>query len=104
MKAIICQNCELQLVDLPAPAAGPGQVVIDVLGCGICGSDLHVRRHADAEADVLAEIGYDGFMRSGQQVVLGHEFVGEVGLRAGDPEEDPAGDRRGSGAAHPARQ
>ena len=27
-----------------------------MLGCGICGSDLHVRYHADAEADVLAEI------------------------------------------------
>ena len=27
---------------------------------------------------MLAEVGYDGFMRSGQQVVLGHEFVGEV--------------------------
>jgi threonine dehydrogenase-like Zn-dependent dehydrogenase len=78
MKAVTCQNSELQLVDLPAAAAGAGQVVIDVVGCGICGSDLHVRRHADAEADVLAEIGYGGFMRSGQRVVLGHEFVGEV--------------------------
>jgi threonine dehydrogenase-like Zn-dependent dehydrogenase len=78
MKAVTCQNSELKLVDLPDPQPGPGQVVLDVLGCGICGSDLHVRHHADAEADVLAEIGYDGFMRSGQPVVLGHEFVGEV--------------------------
>jgi threonine dehydrogenase-like Zn-dependent dehydrogenase len=78
MKAVICQNGELQLVDLAAPAPSAGQVVINVRGCGICGSDLHVRRHADVEADVLAEIGYDGFMRSGQQVVLGHEFVGDV--------------------------
>lgn len=78
MKAVTCQNSKLELVDLPDPQPGPGQVVINVLGCGICGSDLHVRYHADAEADVLAEIGYDGFMRSGQQVVLGHEFVGEV--------------------------
>ncbi|MGB6575756.1 MAG: alcohol dehydrogenase catalytic domain-containing protein, partial [Trebonia sp.] len=78
MKAVTCQNSDLQLVDLPDPRPGPGQVVINVLGCGICGSDLHVRQHADAEADVLAEIGYDGFMRSDQQVVLGHEFVGQV--------------------------
>jgi threonine dehydrogenase-like Zn-dependent dehydrogenase len=78
MKAVTCQNSKLELVDLPDPRPGPGQVVIDVLGCGICGSDLHVRYHADAEADALAEIGYDGFMRSGQPVVLGHEFVGEV--------------------------
>ena len=78
MRAVTCQHSELRLVDLPDPRPGPGQLVINVLGCGICGSDLHVRHHADAEADVLAEIGYDGFMRSGQQVVLGHEFVGEV--------------------------
>ncbi len=78
MKAVTCQNSKLRLVGLPDPRPGPGQVVINVLGCGICGSDLHVRYHADAEADMLAEIGYDGFMRSGQPVVLGHEFVGEV--------------------------
>jgi threonine dehydrogenase-like Zn-dependent dehydrogenase len=78
VKAVTCQHAQLELVQLPDPQPGPGQVVINVLGCGICGSDLHVRHHADAEADVLAEIGYDGFMRSGQPVVLGHEFVGEV--------------------------
>ncbi len=78
MKAVTCQNSQLEVVDRPDPQPGPGQVVINVLGCGICGSDLHARYHADAEADVLAEMGYDGFMRSGQPVVLGHEFVGEV--------------------------
>jgi threonine dehydrogenase-like Zn-dependent dehydrogenase len=78
VKAVTCHNSKLELVDQPDPQPGPGQVVLNVLGCGICGSDLHVRYHADAEADVLAEIGYDGFMRSGQPVVLGHEFVGEV--------------------------
>jgi threonine dehydrogenase-like Zn-dependent dehydrogenase len=78
LKAVTCQNSKLELVDLPDPQPGRGQVVINVLGCGICGSDLHARYHADAEADVLAEIGYDGFMRSASPVVLGHEFVGEV--------------------------
>jgi threonine dehydrogenase-like Zn-dependent dehydrogenase len=78
MKAVTCQNSKLELTEQPDPEPGPGQVVVNVLGCGICGSDLHVRHHADAEADVLAEIGYDGFMRSSQPVVLGHEFVGEV--------------------------
>jgi threonine dehydrogenase-like Zn-dependent dehydrogenase len=78
VRAVTCQHSRLELVDLPDPRPGSGQVVINVLGCGICGSDLHARYHADAEADVLAEIGYDGFMRSEQQVVLGHEFVGEV--------------------------
>src|SRR6202789_2229453 len=92
MKAVTCQNSKLELVDLPDPRPGPGQVVINVLGCGICGSDLHVRYHADAEAGMLAEIGYDGSMRSGQPVVLGHEFVGEVaGYGAGTRKKIAAG-------------
>ncbi len=78
MKAVACENAKLEVVDLPAPEPGRGQVAINVLSCGICGSDLHARHHADEAADVLAEAGYDGFMRSDQRVVLGHEFCGEV--------------------------
>jgi threonine dehydrogenase-like Zn-dependent dehydrogenase len=92
VKAVTCQNSKLELVDRPDPQPGPGQVVIDVLGCGICGSDLHVRHHADAEADVLAEIGYHGFMRSSQPVVLGHEFAGQVaGYGPGTRRKIPTG-------------
>ena len=103
MKAVTCQNSDLKLVDLPDPRPGPGQVVINVLGCGICGSDLHVRQHADAEADVLAEIGYDGFMRSDQQVVLGHESSARSPATGQGPEKNRDRDTRGGGAAHPAR-
>ena len=51
---------------------------LNVLRCGICGSDLHARHSADEQADVLAEAGYDGFMRASQHVVFGHEFSGSV--------------------------
>ncbi len=78
MKAVVCENAKLEVVELPTPEPGKRQVVIDVSGCGICGSDLHARHHADEQADVLAEAGYDSFMRSDQRVVLGHEFCGEV--------------------------
>ncbi len=78
MKAVACENGELEVVDLPTPEPGPGQVLVEVRRCGICGSDLHARRHADQQADVLAEAGYDGFMRSDQRVVLGHELYGTV--------------------------
>ncbi|BBX99239.1 dehydrogenase [Mycobacterium lacus] len=53
-------------------------MLIDVLRCGICGSDLHARHHCDELADVMAESGYHDFMRSNQHVVFGHEFCGEV--------------------------
>jgi threonine dehydrogenase-like Zn-dependent dehydrogenase len=66
------------VVDRPSPRPAAGQVLLDVVRCGICGSDLHARHHCDELADVVAQAGYDGFMRSDQQVVFGHEFSGEV--------------------------
>jgi threonine dehydrogenase-like Zn-dependent dehydrogenase len=78
VRAVVCEQGRLELADLPAPEPGPGQVLLDVTGCGICGSDLHARHHADAQAEVLAEAGYDGLMRSHQRVVMGHEFCGVV--------------------------
>lgn len=78
MKAVSCSNAQLDVVDLPTPVPAKGQLLIDVLRCGICGSDLHARRHCDEVAEVMAETGYDGFMRSDQHVVMGHEFCGEV--------------------------
>jgi threonine dehydrogenase-like Zn-dependent dehydrogenase len=78
MKSVACENSRLEVVDLPDPAPGPGQVLLEVIRCGICGSDLHVRHHADEQAEILTEAGYDGFMRSDQRVVLGHELSGRV--------------------------
>ncbi|MBA2608137.1 MAG: zinc-binding dehydrogenase [Actinobacteria bacterium] len=78
MRAVACQNGQLDVVDLPNPTPAEGQLLLDVTGCGICGSDLHARHHADAQADVLAEAGYDGFARSHEQVVFGHEFCGTI--------------------------
>ena len=78
MKAVVCQSGELATSEIPDPAPAEGQVVLRVQRCGICGSDLHARRHGDSLADVMVESGYDGFMRSSERIVLGHEFVGEV--------------------------
>ena len=78
MKAVVCENAKLEVADLAPPEPAKGQVLLNVVRCGICGSDLHARHHADQAADVLVEAGYDGFMRSHQRVVLGHEFSGEV--------------------------
>ncbi len=78
MKTVTCTNAKLEVVDRPAPIPAKGQLLIDVLKCGICGSDLHARHHCDELAEVMAESGYDDFMRSDQQIVFGHEFCGEV--------------------------
>jgi len=78
MRVVVCENGKLTVVDLPTPRPGRGQVLLDVIRSGICGSDLHARQHSDQQADVLAEAGYHGAMRSDQQVVFGHEFCGRV--------------------------
>jgi threonine dehydrogenase-like Zn-dependent dehydrogenase len=78
MKAVVCQEEVLDVADVPGVRPGRGQVLLQVLRCGICGSDLHARHHCDELADVLTEVGYEDFMRSDQRVVFGHEFCGEV--------------------------
>ncbi len=78
MRAVTCTGGSLEVADLPTPVPSKGQLLLDVLACGICGSDLHARHHCDDMADDAAASGYDAFMRSHQSVVMGHEFCGEV--------------------------
>ncbi|WP_027502420.1 zinc-binding dehydrogenase [Rhodococcus sp. UNC363MFTsu5.1] len=78
MKAVLCTDAQLRVSEISTPTPKAGQVLLDVLRCGICGSDLHARVHSDQVAGLAAESGYDGFMRSHQDVVLGHEFCGEI--------------------------
>ncbi|UUZ58251.1 alcohol dehydrogenase catalytic domain-containing protein [Nocardioides sp. B-3] len=78
MKAVVCRDTELRVTDLPTPVPGRGHLLLDVHHCGICGSDLHARHHADEMAAAAAASGYDGFMRAHDSVVFGHEFCGEV--------------------------
>ena len=78
MRAVILHQGNLTVDDVPDLSPGRGQILVDVTRCGICGSDLHARVHGDATADAAAEIGYPDFMRSEQQVVMGHEFTGTI--------------------------
>src|ERR1022692_4812140 len=78
MKAVVCRNAELEVMEQPEPVPGRGQVRIRVLRCGICGSDLHARHGCDQWADLAGRAGYDRFARSDQPIVFGHEFCGEV--------------------------
>jgi len=56
-----------ELLDLPDPEPGPGQVVIKVGGAGLCHSDLHVMHEFQ-----------DGMAPWGTPFVLGHENAGWV--------------------------
>jgi threonine dehydrogenase-like Zn-dependent dehydrogenase len=78
VRAVVCKDAALSVAERPEPTPAKGQLLLEVLRCGICGSDLHARHQADEMADVAAGVGYDDAMRSDQEVVLGHEFCGEV--------------------------
>lgn len=78
MRAVVCQDQQLEVREVPDPEPARGQVLLRVLRTGICGSDLHARVHADAAADIAREVGYDHLMRASTPQVMGHEFVGEV--------------------------
>jgi (R,R)-butanediol dehydrogenase / meso-butanediol dehydrogenase / diacetyl reductase len=54
----------LEIVELPDPTPGPGEIVIRVRDCGICGSDLHAATNRDAKLPPDA--------------IMGHEFAGIV--------------------------
>ena len=57
----------LELLDVPEPSPGPGDVKIRVLRAGLCGTDLHLFEWDDwAAATVKAPM------------TIGHEFYGEV--------------------------
>ncbi|NHN55745.1 L-threonine 3-dehydrogenase [Calidifontibacter sp. DB0510] len=57
----------LQLLDVPEPEAGPGEVKIRVLRAGLCGTDLHLEQWDDWAASVVRP-----------PLTIGHEFYGEV--------------------------
>ena len=81
VKAVSCTHGTLSVIDLPDPRPSEGQLVLDVRACGICGSDLHAKDHADQLTDVMAEIGYRDFMRGDIPTVMGHEFCGVIAER-----------------------
>jgi threonine dehydrogenase-like Zn-dependent dehydrogenase len=79
MKAVVCQDAELRVEDIAEPVPGPGQVLVRVERCGICGSDLHLRHHCDHMRDLLGKVGADRIVPSSSDpFVFGHEFCCEV--------------------------
>lgn len=78
MKAVICEHATLSVADVPAPRPADGQLLLTVLRCGICGSDLHAKDHTDELAEAMAAVGVTDTVAADKPVVFGHEFCGEV--------------------------
>jgi 2-desacetyl-2-hydroxyethyl bacteriochlorophyllide A dehydrogenase len=96
MRAVVLRDGHMVYRDdVPDPAPGPGQVLVAVRSCGICGSDLHFAAHG-AEVLSLTDQMSNGFgggmtVDLSRDVFMGHEFSAEI-LEAGpDTDTYPAG-------------
>jgi L-iditol 2-dehydrogenase len=67
---------DVRIEELDDPEPGPGEVVCDVLACGVCASDVT-----------------DWYVRSRLPAVLGHELSGTVSAVGDGVEEVAVGDR-----------
>ena len=78
MRAVVMRNRQLLVADVPMPEPGPGEVLVRTLACGICGSDLHAFRHAERFVEAGRRAGNARVMDLARDVVMGHEFCGEL--------------------------
>ncbi len=82
----------MRLVELPVPEPGPGQVLLRVLACGVCRTDLHI---LEGELSLHRSPVVPGHQVVGEVVALGPGA--EVEAVGGEPGAPPlaAGDRVG---------
>ena len=83
MRAMVLRQIKtpLELADLPDPQPGPGELLLDVLTCGICRTDLHV-----VDGDLT---------EPNLPLVPGHQIVGRVRARGPGAERYAIGQRVG---------
>ena len=64
--------------DVAEPVPGPGDVLVAVKACGICGSDLHALHFAGELVAMTREMGMPLAFDPERDFIMGHEFTGEV--------------------------
>lgn len=82
MRAVVVESPGVvRVADVPEPVAGPGEVVVAVGACGICGTDVHI---IDGE-----------FPPASFPIIPGHEFGGVIASVGPDVVGFSVGDRVG---------
>ena len=86
MKAAVYKEKQRLVVEeVPTPSPGPGQVLIRVTQCAICGSDVHRFQHGMLRPDA----------------VMGHEYCGVIAELGEGVNEKKVGDRVVGGGGTP---
>src|SRR5258707_10000563 len=78
LRAAIFRNGEIVVDALAEPKPGAGQLLVKTLACGICGSDLHARKHAHRLVELSRHFPGRKPMDPARDVVFGHEFCCEI--------------------------
>ena len=83
MRAMVVERygAPLQMADLPMPSPGPRQVLVRIIGCGVCRSDLKVVAGAMPFSATLPLPHVPGHEISGEIVALGAGAQGRIGDR-----------------------
>ncbi len=85
MKALVLKSPEnLAIMDVPTPVLSLGQVLIKVSKCGICGSDIRYFYGENPWAKQTLQME----VPNPPNIILGHEFVGEV-VKVHDTIDEP---------------
>jgi len=75
MRAAILRKGAMVVGEIDDLTPAPGQVLVETIACGICGSDLHMVHHADEMVEVALDAGSATFdFDPGRDVVMGHEI------------------------------
>lgn len=78
MRAVVMQEGQLSVGQVPIPQPGRGEVLVRTLACGICGSDLHCAKHGRHLIDATFEATGRKLFDFHEPVVMGHEICAEV--------------------------
>jgi len=77
------QGAPLTLEDVPVPAPGPGELLVELEACGVCHTDLHIRQGDEALPDDQLPL------------TLGHEGIGRIARLGEGVTAWSVGDRAG---------
>ncbi|PRC47781.1 zinc-binding dehydrogenase, partial [Mycobacterium sp. ITM-2017-0098] len=91
MRAVALRRGRLDVREIADPVPGQGELLLKTLSTAICASDVHFMDHPEMGVDdPTGRSLYD----AERDIVLGHEFVGEViGHGPGCSDQFPVGTR-----------